>query len=455
MMETELQKLRIDKHHKAARPGKSRWPWLLLLFLLAAAAAGAWQWRNAAHALPVETLRVRLPDAGTRQDDLVLLNATGYIMAAHRVELSSKVIGRVAWVGVEMGDLVKKGQVLVRLEDDEFKTRLAQQQALLDSAKARLAELVAGPRDQEIAQAKAQLDRALVEADNAERDYKRLSAIRATRSLSQPELDDAESLMKSRSIQVESQRQQYELLKAGTRPEQINAQKATVAQLQAALDQAQTDLENTVIRAPADSTILERNVEVGEFVTTGFVGDRGAKGFVVSIADLNDLLVELDISQNDFAKVVDQQPCWIVTDAYPDKKYRGTVQLIAPVANRQKATIEVRVKVEDPDGLLKPDMNATVSFLSPTRAASGPAAATAPQAESPSLRIPASALRESAVFVVEQGKAVKRPITRGRTTAGGDIEIKKGLIGGEDLILHPPESLKEGDAVKIQESASH
>jgi HlyD family secretion protein len=350
---------------------------------------------------------------------------------------------------------VKKGQVLVRLEDDEFKTRLAQQQALLDSAKARLAELVAGPRDQEIAQAKAQLDRAIVEADNAERDYKRLSAIRATRSLSQPELDDAESLMKSRRIQVESQRQQYELLKAGTRPEQINAQKATVAQLQAALDQAQTDLENTVIRAPADSTILERNVEVGEFVTTGFVGDRGAKGFVVSIADLNDLLVELDISQNDFAKVVDHQPCWIVTDAYPDKKYRGTVQLIAPVANRQKATIEVRVKVEDPDGLLKPDMNATVSFLSPTRAASGPAAATAPQAESPSLRIPASALRENAVFVVEQGKAVKRPITRGRTTAGGDIEIKKGLIGGEDLILHPPESLKEGDAVKIQESASH
>ena len=111
--------------------------------------------------------------------------------------------------------------------------------------------------------------------------------------------------------------------------------------------------------------MLERNVEVGEFVTNGFVGDRGAKGYVVSIADLNDLRVELDISQNDFAKVSPHQPCWIVTDAYPDKKYKGVVDLISPEANRQKATVQVRVKVLDPDELLKPDMNATVSFLAP------------------------------------------------------------------------------------------
>ena len=96
-----------------------------------------------------------------------------------------------------------------------------------------------------------------------------------------------------------------------------------------------------MIRAPLDSTILERNVEVGEFVTNGFVGDRGAKGDVVSLADLNDLLVELDVSQNgNFAKVSMGQPCWITTDAYPDRKYEGKVELISPVANRQKATVE-------------------------------------------------------------------------------------------------------------------
>ena len=94
------------------------------------------------------------------------------------------------------------------------------------------------------------------------------------------------------------------MVKAGPRKEQIDAQRATVRQIEGGLALAQIDLDNTVIRSPVPATVLARNVEVGEFVTTGFVGDRGAKGYVVSIADLNDLRVELDISQNDFAKVV-------------------------------------------------------------------------------------------------------------------------------------------------------
>ena len=144
------------------------------------------------------------------------------------------------------------------------------------------------------------------------------------------------------------------MAKLGPRKEQIDAQRATVQQLEGALSLAMVDLDNTVIRAPISATVLERNVEVGEFVTTGFVGERGAKGYVVSIADLNDLRVELDISQSDFAKVSLKQPCSITTDAYPDKKYDGVVDLISPEANRTKATVEVRVKVLNPDALLKP-----------------------------------------------------------------------------------------------------
>src|SRR5262249_30566943 len=155
------------------------------------------------------------------------------------------------------------------------------------------------------------------------------------------------------------------------------------------------------IHSPLAATVLERNVEMGEFVTTGFVGDRGAKGYVVSIADLNDLRVELDISQNDFAKVSDEQPCWITTDAYPDRKYEGVVDLISPVANRQKATVQVRVKVKNPNSLLKPDMNATVAFLSPQRAGVG--AASGPVGERPPVRIPAAAVQNGALFVVENG----------------------------------------------------
>jgi HlyD family secretion protein len=205
-------------------------------------------------------------------------------------------------------------------------------------------------------------------------------------------------------------------------------------------------LNDTLIRAPFDATVLDRNVEVGEFVTTGFVGDKGAKGYVLSIADLNDLRVELDVSQNDISKASLGQPCWITTDAYPDHKYHGVVSLISPEANRQKATVLVRVKVLEPDEMMKPDMNATVAFLShPDQPASQPSAAAAE-----TIRIPSSAIRGGAVFVVEDQRAIRKPVTPGLTTANGQVEIKTGLIGGEDLVVNPPEQLKDGDKVGLE-----
>ena len=453
-VEHELQKLRIDKQHKARRDERAVWPWVLLVVVLLAAGAGIWKWQNVSAAPVVQTIRVRIPDASatSTNSDAVLLNATGYVMAAHKIELASKVVGRVAWVGVEMGDKIEKDQVLVRLEDDEYKARVAQQQGLVENAKARLAELEAGSRPQEIAAAKAQLDQSQAELHNAELNFHRLKDAEVTKSVSQQQIDDAEMLVNSRKAQVESQQQNYDLVKVGPRKEQIDAQRATVRQLEGALAMSMIDLNNTIIRSPIAATVLERNVEVGEFVTTGFVGDRGAKGYVLSIADLNDLRVELDISQNDFAKVLPKQPCWIVTDAYPDKKYEGVVDLISPEANRQKATILVRVKVLNPDGLLKPDMNATVSFLAPKSMIVAGSASTAPSGH-PAIRVPASAVRDGAVFVVEDGVAKKRVVATMKTT-GTEVEVQKGLIGGEDLILSPPDSLHDGARVKVTESKS-
>jgi HlyD family secretion protein len=452
-VETELQKLRIHKDHKSRRGSRSVLPWILLILLLLAGGAGYYQWQIAHGATVVETIRVRPMESAQTQNDLVLLNATGYIIAAHKIELASKVIGRVAWIGVEMDDKIEKGQVLVRLEDDEYRARVIQAQGQLDNAKARLAELEAGSRPEEIAQMAAQLEQIKVEQQNAQRNFQRLSAIRTTTSVTKQELDDAESLMHAREAQVDSAKEQYELAKAGPRKEQIDAQRATVSQLEGVVSLARIDLDNTVIRAPINSTVLERNVEVGEFVTNGFVGDRGAKGYVVSLADLNDLLVELDIDQRNFGKIGPEQPCWITTDAYPDRKYDGVVERISPLANRQKATILVRVRILHPDGLLKPDMNATVAFLARPASTTGPEgpAATGPAATLV-FRIPAGAIRDGAVFIVEDGKAVRRAVMKGMTTMKGEIEIREGLIGGEDLILHPPESLREGDKVTVQKS---
>src|SRR5262249_55232649 len=146
-------------------------------------------------------------------------------------------------------------------------------------------------------------------------------------------------------------------------------------------------------------------------------------------------------------KVSLNQACSIVTDAYPDRKYDGVVNLISPEANRQKATVEVRVKVTDPDDLMKPDMNATVSFLA---AAKTPTQASAQAA----IRVPVSAIRDGAVFVVENGKALKRPVEVVKSVSGREVEVRKGLIGGEDLIVSPPESLVDGARVKVTETKS-
>src|SRR5262249_30246646 len=157
------------------------------------------------------------------------------------------------------------------------KARVAQQQGLLDNAKAILAELEAGSRPQEIAAARARLTQAEAELTNAEVNLKRLQGLESSRDVSRQQLDDADALARSRRAAVETQKQQYELIKAGPRKEQIDAQRATVRQLEGGLAMSMIDLSNTIIRAPLSATVLARNVELGEFVTTGFVGERGAK----------------------------------------------------------------------------------------------------------------------------------------------------------------------------------
>jgi HlyD family secretion protein len=448
-MHSELQKLRIEKDQKASRHERSSWPWVVGIVALIIALLVGFQIRSATGRPVVQTLRVVVPEGAVNDSDLVMLNATGYVIAAHKIELASKVIGRVAWVGVEMGDKISKGQILVRLEDDEYRAAVAQQQGQLDNAKAKLAELEAGSRPQEILVAQAAVDKAQAEFANAQINYKRMAELAPSHSVSQQQIDDAQSLMNSDLAALDAQKQQLSLAKLGPRKEEIDAQRGTVRQLEGSLALAQVDLDDTVIRSPIAGTVLERNVETGEFVTNGFVGDRGAKGYVFTIADLRDLRVDLDVSQNDFSKVSLHQPCWIVTDAYPDRRYDGDVDLISPEANRQKATVDVRVKIFNPDDLLKPDMNATVSFLDSAKLATTRAATTMPAADRPVLRIPSGAVRDNAVFVVEDGKAIKRNVTAGSSDSAGDIEITRGLIGGEDLILDPPPTLSDGQAVKV------
>src|SRR5579864_4115466 len=316
----------------------------------------------------VEVVRATAQTSGNDVAGTVL-SATGYIVAHHTINVNSKVTGRLAWIGVEKGDKVKEGQVLVRLEDQEFRASYLQAKGAVENARAYLEELQHGSRPEEIQQAQHNLDEARATLANDKLILDRTKQLAATGVVSRQQLDDATAKFESDQQRVNSLEKAFQLSKIGPRPEEILRAKGALAQAQGQLDYAKSQLDATVIRAPVTGTILDRTAEKGELITAQFASAAagGPQGSVVSLADLNDLQVELDIAQADFARLGPAQKAKVTTDAYPDKEYDGVIAQISPEANRQKATVQVKVQVLNPDKYpdvqLRPEMNATVKFL--------------------------------------------------------------------------------------------
>lgn len=443
-MQDELKSLRIDRSRATPERtgGRSlRW-WLTAVFVIVLLAVGsALAYRLWFDGPEVEVMQVPPPSAALGDAPRTVLNASGYITAAHKIQVASKVVGRVAWIGVNKGDQVKEGEVLVRLEDDEYRAQLQQARGQLASLEARLQELLNGSRPEEIAAAKASLEEARAQLENARVTLERTRRLTQEGVLSRQALDDAQARFDAQQARVQTLERNYELVRIGPRAEQIAAVRGQVEQARGAVLYAETQLANTLIRAPVTGTILERAVEKGEFVTTSFVGERGAKGYVVSLADLNDLQVELDINQNDFAKLKPRQPGVVTTDAYPDRKYEGVIEEISPEANRQKATVQVKVRILKPDEYLRPEMNASVVFYEDR-----PPAVSASR---PAVLIPGSAVREGNVFVVAGRKVVRQPV-KAASISEGTVRVEEGLRGGEMLVLNPSADLKDGARVRVR-----
>src|SRR5712692_3046228 len=407
-MQAELKDLRIDRSRP--QPGASKWAtrWIIggvLLFVLLGAGRFVYEKLNVAPVVQIQRIKSAVNPAAAGGS--VILNATGYIIAAHRIQVAAKVVGKVSWIGVDKGTKVKEGQVIVRLEDDEYRAQLQQARGQLANLQARLREMENGSRPEEIAGALANLNVAKADLENARITLQRTKDLAAAKVLSRQALDDGQARYDSAQAKVVSLEKTHELARLGPRIEQIDAVRGQLEQANGSVAFYETQLSNTVIRAPVTGTILERAVEKGEFVTTSFVGDKGAKGYVVSLADLNDLQVELDISQNDFAKLGSRQRGVVTTDAFPDRKYEGYIEEISPEANRQKATVQIKVRIQKPDDYLRPEMNANVAFVSNEK----PAGDSAPS--KPMIVVPTSAVRDGAVFVTLGGKAVRRPVKAG------------------------------------------
>ncbi|MFY9743204.1 MAG: efflux RND transporter periplasmic adaptor subunit [Candidatus Sulfotelmatobacter sp.] len=448
----DLQSLRIDRSARDPNNGEPpAWTRRYILIGIAAVALVSLSllaYRLFASDAPeVEVIRAAAENSPVGD---TVLSATGYIVAHHTINVNSKVTGRLAWIGVEKGDKVKEGQVLVRLEDEEFRAAYEQAKGAVDNAQAYLEELEHGSRPEEIQEAQHNLDEARATLVDDKATLDRTKELSSAGVVSHQQLDDATAKFASDQQRVNSLEKAFQLMKIGPRPEEILRAKGALVQAQGQLDYAKSQLDATVIRAPVTGTILDRTAEKGELITAQFASAAagGPQGSVVSLADLNDLQVELDIAQADFARLGPKQKAIVTTDTYPDKTYDGEIAQISPEANRQKATVQVKVQVLNPNKYpaiqLRPEMNATVKFL----ADAPKSASTQPQGAF----VPSNALRDlngkKVVFLAFDGNAHVREVHV--LSQRSDGFLVEGLVGGESVITAAPQDLKDGESIKIK-----
>ncbi len=444
----DLEGLRIDRSAMVAEASPSPWAKSIIIggvavFVLLGVATLAYRLFGGS-APEVEV--VRATAEGGNIAGSVVLTATGYIVPHHTINVNSKVTGRLKWIGVEKGDLVKEGQILVRLEDDEFRAQYQQARGAADSARAYFEELQHGSRPEEIAQTQHNLDEARATLANDKLTLDRTRDLANQGVVSRQALDDATTKFDADQQRVNSLEKVAQLSKLGPRAEEIDRAKGALTQAEGQAAYAKSLLDATVIRAPVSGTILDRTAEKGELITAQFASAAagGPQGSVVSLADLNDIQADLDIAQDDFSKLGPHTKGVVTVDAFPDLKWDGVIAEISPEANRQKATVEVKVQILNPDSHLRPEMNATVRFIADdNKSTSSPAAGA---------YVPTAALRDSDgkkfVFIAFDGKAMRREVKILSQRSGG--ALVSGLNGGESVITTAPETLKDGDKIKIK-----
>jgi HlyD family secretion protein len=446
----DLQSLRIDRSLRGEGGEPPAWSRRFIIggiAIVVLLGLGALAYRVLASTTP-EVEVARATAEGSDVAGSTVLSASGYIVAHHKISVNSKVTGRVAWIGVEKGDKVKEGQVLVRLEDEEFRAQYEQAKGAMESAKARLLEYQNGSRPEEIQAADNNLSEARATAQNDKLTLDRTRELYAQGVTSKQSLDDATAKYEASQQRMNSLERASKLMQLGPRNEWIARAKGDLAQAEGQMAYAKSQLDATVIRAPVSGTILERTAEKGELVTAQFASgaEGGPRGSVVALADLNDIQVELDIAQDDFAKLSPKQEGIVTLDAFKDRSYKGEIAEMSPEANRQKATVQVKVQILQPDSYLRPEMNASVQFKA--KSSDDKSAAS----KQKYVFVPTAALRDKDgakfVLLAFKGKTLRRDVhVQGQRSGGYLVD---SLVGGEDVITAGPADLQDGQKIRIK-----
>ena len=401
-----LSDLRIEDHARYGGRGRVGL-WVLILAIAAVGAGLAWFWFRAPRAVAVRAAAV-IESSGSRSGGApTVLNASGYVTARRRATVSSKMTGKVVEIHVEEGMAVKQGQVLARLDDTT-------QRRYLDLAEA---ELVASRRQEaEIA----------VRLKEARQTLDRARALVRDGISGQADLDKAEA-------EVDAYQARLELTR-----EQVTVQERQVGV-------RRTELDDTVIRAPFSGIAISKDAQPGEMVSPVSAGGGFTRTGISTIVDMASLEIEVDVNESYIHRVTAGQKVEATLDAYPDWRIPSHVIAIVPTADRQKATVLVRIGFEQLDARILPDMGVKVAFFGAPEATSAPRA--------PRLLVPRAAIRtdngQSVAFVV-LGDRVERRAVRTGDVRGDAIEVVSGLALGEQVVVEGPADLTDGRKITVR-----
>jgi RND family efflux transporter MFP subunit len=398
---SSLDALRIDRSHAPQRSGGG---WWIVFAALIAIGTGTW-WFTRPNAVPVKTATVQVRTSSGNAGK-TLLNASGYVTTRLEATVSSKITGKVAEILVEEGMKVEKGQILARLDASNVEAGLRLAEAQLAAAKASLAET-----EPMLRFAKSELER--------------LDSMVTDKAVSKSDRDKAEA--------------EFEFQKA-----RLERQRADVAVAERQVDEWKQQLDDTIIRAPFAGVVTTKDSQPGEMISPMSAGGFTRTG-ICSLVDMDSLEIEVDVGESFINRVKEGQPVIATLDAYSDWKIPCKVIAIIPTADRQKATVKVRVGFEKLDPRILPQMGVKVAFQSDD--------SNTPAAKGEVLTVSKDAIVKNGgrdiAWVVRDGKVERRAVTVAATD-GNDVTLGAGLSQGESVVLNAPPTLTDGAAVQVE-----
>jgi RND family efflux transporter MFP subunit len=398
-----LKELQIDRSGEK-RPGARVWLWLMIVLALLALGAGGWWWLGGQRVAAVSTATVQ---EVTGRANAAVLNASGYVTARRQATVSSKVTGKIAEVMVEEGMNVREGQILARLDDSTARVNYNLAKAQLEAARQKLRETE-------------------VRLGEAELNLSRTQGLTEEGVASQAALDADQA--------------EYDSLGARLA---LGREEVAVAERQVAVLEQQ--VADTIIRSPFSGVVVTKDAQPGEMISPVSAGGGFTRTGICTVVDMSSLEIEVDVNESYIARVESGQRVEAVLDAYPDWHVPGRVITTIPTADRQKATVQVRIGFDQLDPRILPDMGVKVTFLGTEDAQAGD--------QRPRLLIPRAAVRsdngKDVVYVIQQDRVERRAVNLG-PDEGDQVAVSSGLSPGEQVVVEGPDTLADGDRVTIE-----